>query len=451
MQKVIQAWSQCPHPQAPKRAMQLLDKMVERYRSAHGGGDGSRMGTSSIDNQPHSPPPFPSNRTFSSVITAWANSKSPEAIEQAEALFERLKFLGEKEQHICNIEPDTVVFNNLLAVYAKQLNHLRQSAKYSSVENKKVILKKRQEYCYRMEQIFAEMTRLSEERNMSIGREKCALDESTHGTIMRAWINLAKEIPMLKGCIKEGGKKNLKDLHSECLERAEYHLLAAIGHGDDNKKNGVLRGDNYSTKNISIKAFNDLIQLHGTALKPNKAEEIFNLAKSQHPSVAIIDADSFELLVRAFSDYAGEDRGNNGLDTLKKAEELLMRLEKDPAGIRFKSQNLSNMYHSLIHGLAKHAKKDDAVKRVDAILMRMVEKYSKRGDDIAARPARHSFHVVLSSYANLSNNSSSFSKRQHCAKRIEELIKIMEHMHINEQKQREFSQSTGGVAPNVIT
>ena len=217
------------------------------------------------------------------------------------------------------------------------------------------------------------MKRLSEERNTSTTGATYIPDETTHGTLMRAWANLAKEIPMVKGRIKGGGNE-MKQLHLKCLERAEYHLLAAIAYNDENKKYGVIQGKR-QTKNVSITAFNDLIELHGSALSPQKAEEIFHLAKDQHQSVAVVNAESFELLVRAFSDYGGEVSGARGLNSLKKAEEL-MRLQDLPP------RKLTNMYNSIIRGLAMHANKDDVVERVDAILMQMAGTHSNTREGV---------------------------------------------------------------------
>merc|ERR1740124_655204 len=115
---------------------------------------------------------------------------------------------------------------------------------------------------------------------------------------------------------------------------------------------------------------------------------------------------------------------------------------------------MTNMYHSLLHGEREHARAEGGgggVGRMDAVLMRMVDGGEGGGDGVGggvgarvvtARPARHSFHVVLKAYADLAERSRTFKERQRCADRMEEIVKIME------QKR---GVGGNGVAPSVIT
>jgi len=420
----IQTWSNSGHPDAPKRAMQLLDKMLERYH--HG-----------INHDYSSP--FPSHYTFTFLLMAWANSKSTEAVDQAEALFERMLQFSENG-HSSN-EPDTTVFNNLLAVYSKQLNNSRVIDR--QVTSTFLTLEKKFEYCSRMDQIATEM----------MTRQKCEPDGSTYGTIMRAWIGLAKEVSMSKSNSDQAQEK-MNLLLSDCLDKSKKYLLAVIQHSTevDSKKG--------ARKNLNIWIFNDLIQLYGSALEPEKAEEIFHLAQNQNPQIRV-NAETFERLAGALSDFGTAVTTSNGLDALKKAQQILYKCENlysTPNEIRFKPKNLTNMYNGLIVGLKKHANEESSVERIDTILNRMIEKYVQLKDSehpvITAYPTRYSFHNVLSSYSTLLSYSSSFAKQKQYLKRIVELIQTMEQMSLKEAKETKTLMSgreRAWITPNIIT
>lgn len=110
---VIQAWSRAIDSEAPQRASKILDEMIERYNKTY-----LESNDPVIDHENR--PPFPSRQTFSSVLTTLARSSllsskdMNDVIRDAEALFKRMKRLGDKGFDIN--KPDTIAYNALLQV-----------------------------------------------------------------------------------------------------------------------------------------------------------------------------------------------------------------------------------------------------------------------------------------------------------------------------------------------
>jgi len=89
------------------------------------------------------------------------------------------------------------------------------------------------------------------------------------------------------------------------------------------------------------------------------------------------------------------------------------------------------------------------MERMDAVLMRMVDGSDDDrvgggvgGRVVTARPAQHSFHVVLKAYANLVERSRIFKEWQWYADWMDDIVKIME---------RKSGVGGNGAAPNIIT
>ena len=113
-------------------------------------------------------------------------------------------------------------------------------------------------------------------------------------------------------------------------------------------------------------------------------------------------------------------------EALAQADDLIVGVERgEYYGVEFWVRNMTNMYHSLLYGEGEHARTEgfsengDDMGRMNTVFMRIVYCIEGGGDGIgggveaqvvAARPERHSFHVVLKACMDLAERSCTFKE-----------------------------------------
>ena len=414
---VIRGWGRAIDLQGPRRAMEVLDDMLNRYQSEK----------STQDDMP-----FPSSATFSRVLKAWSNSSlEHDASTEAIKFLEYMKML--EEQNVADGRPDTIAYNSILSVLSKQ-NALNTEFR----ENKVMPIWKDIENAYSNGSVLDELV----EEMTSEGNQP---DLVTHGLVLNFWLKFGKFL-LSKKQVNTSSKRQMM---RELAERAEKHLLALIALEDSG---GGKKQHNLA---LQIQTYLDLMSFYRYTMALRKVESVFHLAQSTFDE----DTKHYQAMVQTYSSHDptrrnGQDKITSRLEAGKKAQELLNQIERIP---KANLKNQSGLYNGVIDTFLKHPNKEDGVQKADMLLTLMVGQYAntlanmKDSDGkgnffIAARPNNYPFVAIMNAYNTLCGNTSNLNKCEYFLKRLEHLIEEMNRIH----SQGEEMKSIGHPASNYI-
>jgi len=440
---VIQAWSRAMDPDAPKRAMRVLEDMLERYHTAYSQTDHNFSDSATR-------PPFPSHRTFSSALTTWARSSHEDAIEKAEDLFAHMRKLGDSGYDQC--KPDTISYNSLLGVYSKKVDNLLKRR-----HNKAAALADAYKLCTRMDEIIAEMIDVSSKKGDSITSEETFPDYTTHKIALFPFLEIGTEIIGMKR-----NQKRPVDIY-DCTSRAEVHLRRMVSLSERNMRSRK------PSEMLQTRPFQELMTLYHVAGNPGKAMSIFDLF-TKSPSTVVSREDCEEMIELLLNSGSGA----KNRPSPKMIAEVEAIIDDPNSSIR---EPTTRMFNSLIEAHAKLASKKnfDHARKADAIMMKAVNRYNTVLDEMAGkdntrgyaqrglklihqdhmrRPNTFSLHKVLSAYAETCNNNDNLPEqaRLEAVERMEEILKMMEEMHDRKSRPEpdpQVSNYTAKIAPNV--
>lgn len=427
---VIYAWSRAvDYPHAPVRATRVLEDMVERYYRAYA--EDNVRSTTYLSKNPHRPP-FPSRRTFSSVLNTWARSSSmtgssgrnneragDEIIEQAEKMFSQMKKLGQGGYEQNN--PDTISYNALLQVYTNQIENVLQRNEMPSSIGEAVGL------FQRMVNILDEMDADNPANSgMKITQVDFQPDSTTYKLLLRSIVSIASKILSAKK-YETSGAMSLDDCSqhaSSFLQRMSHFPMQEFLHKQSMNDLFTLF---LATNNLEgIKAAFTLLSMTKLGLKESKQ----------------ITGDYLEALLETISGGTVQKRAPVAELVSAMEKYICNNLQKD-----FGIQPTTRMWNCLIEAYSKLASSHiNYAWDADRILMHVLHKYKEALEAISnknansehfqvARPNTFTFHSVLAAYAKACNKNELPNKsRMMSLERMEEIISIMEDMNKEKQK-----------------
>ena len=431
---VIQAWSRAYDPEAPERATKILEDMVERYNQAYSEADGPGFNYTS-------PPPFPSRQTFSSVLTTWArtslmnpsSTKCSHAIESAESLFRQMKKLGD-DGYVQN-KPDTIAYNALLQVYANNVEFLLRQKHHRVATIESAI-----GLCNRMEELVAEMVRVSSNKGNSITNEETYPDYTTHKVAMLPLINLGTEIMSLK----KNQKISVRAI--DCALKAKDHL-----------KELTLSHSPEALHLHSVKALISIFASTGDTDGTKDVYDYFSTLQAKSGSLMQVSGNELEEILELLL------QSRNGRLVVADLEDAMFDERQNDMGF----QPSTRMLNSLIDANAKLASEHvNYSRQADRIMMIIIGRYKSSLDAISkgggtvehykvARPNTFTMHSVIAAYADACGNRDLPSKsRFEAIERMEGLLTLMEDMHrekMNPGGGAQVANYTAAVRPNVKT
>lgn len=165
---MIGAYGRCRHYDSASLAHGIFDRMTERFETA------------AIDSVLK--PPSPNIITYNSLMNAWCNSGTDEAVERVESLMEQL------ESGNIHVQPDNISYNTLMNTYANQVNEYG--------------------FAQKAEDVLLRMSELQKD-----GKAGISLSTTSFNTVLKAWKNSGGGIESAKRA--EGILRLMIKLHSE--------------------------------------------------------------------------------------------------------------------------------------------------------------------------------------------------------------------------------------------
>jgi len=169
---IIGAYGKCNHYDSASRAHDVLDRMTDRYETSTSAmynnndddGDESSSSSSVLLKSPS-----PNIVTYNSLMNAWCNSGSEEAVERVEHLMEILESEDDGTMHsrgVLALQPDNISYNTLMNTYANQVNEYG--------------------YAQKAEDVLLRMSELQKD-----GKADISPCTTSFNTVLKAWKNTA--------------------------------------------------------------------------------------------------------------------------------------------------------------------------------------------------------------------------------------------------------------------
>jgi hypothetical protein len=288
---VIEAWAKISHtPEAPRRAMTILENMIDRYYKAQS--QASSLETVSKDEMTSNLPPFPSKYTFTACLKAWLFSKDPNSLAMMESILEKMNQFVLQGFDGCR--PDIIMYNIIFTKYGKRLNgNIRRVESIlklespSSLDNKTSKRRKelerlvddQSEICQNIEMLYTRlcggdahnseyalsMTSGNEDNDVkarSTHSQKVALmqlqpDEITYGTLVYSKIAHAQSLIMIR---KRFNYCNYDEKILGCAMKAERFLNDLVNYPDTRMDQNRINGR--TVKAPSLTTVKEIIDIY---------------------------------------------------------------------------------------------------------------------------------------------------------------------------------------------
>lgn len=405
---VINAWSKCRNAKAGERAEEVFRFMEEWDFDCHkteGGGDGGAEDSSTCMLHLYYDGCKPSVRSFSGVITAWANSNTgmlatdrvsailDQMIEKRKAaVVDAMEADNEEDSNDSTIafpKPNVVIFNAVIKAFAKGEMGMKGAEKAQELVERMFRLDESEElggddYDWDDEDDVGLKPNTRSFSTILDAYSQCARDEvDGPEAVRRAEILLKRmeELYVIDGydvkpnnvCFSEviTALARCKGIY-DAADRAEILLEKLIALYRDSEDDEEMKP--------TVQTFNSLITTHARSRKPDaveRAQKVFDLMCDYSTP----DATSYSALIDAIAKSRSPDAGEKALALFHQMEEE-ENVEVD-----------SYAYNSTINALGAGYGESPVASEALILLDKMEEEYAK--GNTMLKPDRHSYTATM--------------------------------------------------------